>query len=129
MPVLLVGNLITGTAIIPMSMLINIFLIKCMDYGEWKDGRRVEAAYSSVTGLASKLGTAFASGIVGLVMQFAHFDGSLTVQTSQSANTDIIVLYSVVPAILFLVHFLVLRMYDLDKKLPQIRQDLAQKRS
>lgn len=128
MPVLLLGNLITGIAIMPMSMLINIFLIECMDYGEWKDGRRVEGAYSSVTGLASKLGTAVASGVVGIVMEFAKFDSTLAVQ-AQPANTAIIVLYSVIPAVLFLIHFLILRKYDLDKKIPQIRQELETKRA
>ena len=128
MPVLLLGNLIAGIAVMPMTMLINIFLIECMDYGEWKDGRRVEGAYSSVTGLASKLGAAFASGVVGVVMEFAKFDSTLAVQT-QSTNTAIIVLYSVIPAVLFLIHFLILRKYDLDKKIPQIRQDLETRRA
>lgn len=128
MPVLLLSNLIAGMACLPMPMLINIFLIECMDYGEWKTDRRVEGAYSSVTGFASKLGTAIASGVVGIVMEFTKFDSALPEQP-QSANAAIIVLYSVIPAVLFLIQFLVMRKYDLDKKIPQIRQELETKKA
>lgn len=125
---LLVGNLLAALAILPISMMINVFLIECMDYGEWKNGSRVEGVYSSINGFASKLGSGLASVSVGFIMQFAGYEGALEVQ-SQAANMSIIALYSVVPLILFVVQFLVMKQYDLDKKIPQIRKELRERRA
>lgn len=128
MPVLLVGTLLSGVGVLPISLLVNIFLIECMDYGEWKNGVRVEAAYGAINGLGSKVGSAFASAAIGIVMQFGGFDASVAVQSS-SANASIIALFAVIPAILFAVAILLFTRYDLPKKLPEIRQELDARRT
>ena len=64
--------------------------------------------------------------MIGVLMGLSGYEGTAQVQV-QSANTMIIMLYSVVPAILCAVQFIILKVYDLDKLLPQIRKDLAQK--
>jgi Na+/melibiose symporter-like transporter len=65
--------------------------------------------------------------MIGLFMGFSGYEGSAAVQTA-SANTMIVVLYSVVPALFCLIQFILLKAYDLDKLLPQIRVDLDEKR-
>lgn len=127
MTTLMIGNFIAGLAIMPVSMMINMFLIECMDYGEWKNGTRVEAVFSSISGFANKLGSGFASIAVGFVMEFAGYDGTLAVQ-SQKANMSIIALYSVIPMVLFAIQFFVMRKYNLADKIPQIRRELNERR-
>ena len=119
--------LIGGVAILPVTMMISIYLIDTMDYGEWKTGTRVEGMLGSVNSFCSKLGSGIASAIVGLIMGLAGYDGSLAVQ-SASANASIIALFNYVPMILMIVLLLLAISYKLDKELPQIKADLEKKR-
>ncbi|MGN1141017.1 MAG: MFS transporter [Oliverpabstia sp.] len=104
------------------------FIIDCMDYGEWKTGVRVEGAVTAVQSVASKIGTALGLGLVGLLMEVSGYNGTLAVQTN-SANNMIIALFSFVPAIFCVVQYILLKVYDLDKMLPQIRKELAERRN
>ena len=124
---LTVGSLISGVATLPVTMMISIYLIDTMDYGEWKTGTRVEGMLGSVNSFCSKLGSGIASAIVGLIMGLAGYDGSLAVQ-SASANASIIALFNYVPMILMIVLLLLAISYKLDKELPQIKADLEKKR-
>ena len=123
---LTVGSLIGGVAILPVTMMISIYLIDTMDYGEWKTGTRVEGMLGSVNSFCSKLGSGIASALVGLIMGLAGYDGSLAVQ-SASANASIIALFNYVPMILMIVLLLLAIAYKLDKELPQIKADLEAK--
>ena len=103
------------------------FIIDCMDYGEWKTGVRSEGTVACAQSVTAKIGTAIGAGLLGVLMGMTGYDGALAVQPD-SANTMIILLYSVIPAIFCLIQYILLRMYDLDKLLPQIKADLAAKR-
>lgn len=128
-------NLITLTfcafassiAILPISMLISIYLIDCMDYGEWKTGVRVEGLLSAVKSFLSKLGSGIASGMVGLIMGMTGYDGTLEVQ-AKAANTAIVALASYLPTVLMGVLLFLAIIYKLDQQLPQIRAELAERR-
>ena len=124
---LTVGSLIGGVAILPVTMMISIYLIDTMDYGEWKTGVRVEGMLGSVNSFCSKLGSGIASAMVGLVMGMAGYDGTLAVQ-SASANASIIALFNYVPMVLMIVLLLLAIAYKLDKELPAIKADLEAKR-
>ena len=50
---LTLGSVIGGVAILPVTMMISIYLIDTMDYGEWKTGTRVEGMLASVNSFAS----------------------------------------------------------------------------
>ena len=128
MVTLMGGSLLANLGGMPISLLISIFLIECMDYGEWKNGVRLEGAYGSVNGFANKVGSGFSSVIAGFIMQAAGFNGSLAVQSS-SANFSIVALFSLIPAALFVVSILVFRKYDLYKQMPQIHKDLEERRA
>ena len=123
---LTLGSVIGGVAILPVTMMISIYLIDTMDYGEWKTGTRVEGMLASVNSFASKLGSGIASGMVGLIMGLAGYDGSLATQ-SASALTSIQVLFNYVPLVLMVVLLILGIAYKLDKELPQIKADLAKK--
>ena len=123
---LTLGSVIGGVAILPVTMMISIYLIDTMDYGEWKTGTRVDGMLASVNSFASKLGSGIASGMVGLIMGLAGYDGSLATQ-SASALTSIQVLFNYVPMVLMVVLLILGIAYKLDKELPQIKADLAKK--
>lgn len=121
---LLIGSGLSSIAVLPISMMINTYIIDCMDYGAWKTGMRVEGMISSVINFAGKVGTGVAAGLIGLVMGVAGYDGTLAVQ-SQSANRAIIAMYNIFPLILYVVMFILAMMYRMDKLKPQMKADLA----
>ena len=101
-----------------------ILITYIMDYHEWKTGNRVEGVIASINSFSSKLASGLSSGGVGLIMGLCGFDGTAEVITS-SAKASIVALYGWVPALLFVLLLVLLRFFDLEKKLPQIRIELA----
>ena len=106
----------------------NTFVIDCMDYGEWKTGVRSEGTVACAQSVTAKIGTAIGMGLLGVLMGMTGYNGALTVQPD-SANTMIIMLYSLIPAVFCLFQYILLRIYDLDKLLPRIHEERAAKRA
>lgn len=127
MGMLVAGNLIGSLSVLPLSYFGPIMVISCMDYSEWKNGKRVEGVFSSVSGFAAKVGAGLASALVGIIMGAAGFDGTLAVQP-KAVMGSIVALYSWIPAILFVVVIILMRFYKLDDMMPQIQTELAQRR-
>ena len=126
-PVLMISSMMTYAAVIPTGMLMPSLLIDCMDYNEWKSGKRVEAVFGAMNSLASKVGSGMASVLAGVVMGLAGYDGSLAVQ-SAAANQSIIALYGWIPAIMFVIMFLLTRKYKIDEMMPQVRRELEERK-
>ena len=101
MATILIGGAFQGLGLMPISLMINTYIIDCMDYGEWKTGVRVEGMIASVINFSNKAGGAVASGVVGLVMGLAGYDGNLAVQ-SEGAMNAIVGLYNWFPLLLFI---------------------------
>ncbi|MFK8242075.1 MULTISPECIES: MFS transporter [unclassified Facklamia] len=128
MGLIIVGNLLGVLAALPLSFYAPVMVISCMDYSEWKNGDRVEGAFSAVNGFASKVGAGLSSIITGFVMGTAGFDGTLPVQ-SAAANNAIVALYSWIPAVFFVVIIVLMKFYTLDDMMPQISADLEARRN
>ena len=124
MATIIIGGLLFGIGTMPISMMINTYLIDCMDYGEWKTGVRIEGLVASIANFASKVGSGLAAGLIGLVMGLAGYDGMAEVQ-SASANGAIVFLYNILPLILFAVMLVLSLMYKVDSIRPQMNADLA----
>ncbi|MDO4339610.1 MAG: MFS transporter [Eubacteriales bacterium] len=126
-PLAFVSCMLSNLGFYPAWFIANSIMIDAMDYGEWKFGRRTQGTISCLTGIASKLGTAIGAGLIGVLLEMAHYDGSLDVQPG-SAMSMIMALVTYIPAILCIVMAVTASFYDLDKKLPQIREELEVRR-
>ncbi|MCR5145329.1 MAG: glycoside-pentoside-hexuronide (GPH):cation symporter [Lachnospiraceae bacterium] len=124
---LLVGSLISGVAIIPITMMGSIYIIDCMDYGEWKTGTRIEGMLNSVVAFSSKVGAGVASGLVGVIMGVAGYNGAMAVQ-SATAIASIKTLFNIIPLVLMVVMLVLAIMFKIDKEMPRIKADLKKKR-
>ena len=128
---ILAGSLISMVPGPSAIMMIGaIFVIQCMDYGEWKTGVRIEGPVNSVYGFASKVGGGLASGLTGAILGAAGFVEGATemgVQQSASAVTAIRLSYSVIPAVLCVVMLILLHFYDLEKNGEKIKAELTGK--
>lgn len=123
---LIVGSLLAGIGTMPISMMINTYLIDCMDYGEWKTGVRIEGLVASISNFASKVGNGVALGAIGLIMGLVGYDGQAEVQ-SASANMGIVFLYNLLPLILFLLMFFFSTRYKVDAVRPQMEAELRER--
>lgn len=129
---LAVGSVLMGIGSVPSSMMAPILLIECADYNEWKGLPRLEGTLSSVRGFAQKVGQGLGTGFTGVMVGMAGYistTGSETVEQPQSALTMIRMLYSFIPMLLILVVAGIIGLYNLNKLLPQIREDLEKRRN
>lgn len=124
---IVIGGAFQGLALMPISLMINTYIIDCMDYGEWKTGVRVEGMIASIINFSNKVGGAIASGVVGLVMGLAGYDGNLAVQ-SDSAMAAIVGLYNWLPLALCILMLVLSLLYQVDKIRPQMEADLKARR-
>ncbi len=125
-PVLAVAAVLYGIGGVPISMLGNLLIVECADYNEWKGMQRMEGTLGSITGFATKLGSALGTFILGLLLSASGYISSDTIVAQpDSAITMIRSLNSFIPAALWLLVLLALTLYKLDKLAPQIREHLA----
>ena len=128
-PLLMIGQLLTGAGSVPASMLIALCIVDCAEYNEYKGVHRMEGTMSSVVGLGQKVGSAIGGSILGVVLTFAGYTGAAETLTD-SVLLVIRLMYSLVPMVLFVATALCLTGYlKLDKKLPEIRKENEARRA
>lgn len=122
-----VAAVLFGLGSVPISMLINLMIIECADFNEWKGSQRMEGTLSSVTSFATKIGSALGAGVLGMLLSISGYIGDADLIPDSAVNM-IRHLYSTIPAVLWLIVALSLLLYKLDKKMPQIREEIELRR-
>lgn len=128
MAVLVISNAFRGISTMPVFALSANAVIDCMDYGEWKFGKRGEGIYSCILGFCTKVGIGLASWSIGMITALGGFDGTAATQTP-SALFSIRFLFTVFPAFLLVGAMICLHFYTLDKELPRIRKELEERKA
>lgn len=105
----------------------STMVLDCMDYGEYKTGRRVEGVMGSVQSFMSKVGSGLSGALVGIMLSAGGYVGTAETQT-QGAIHMVIALYTVIPAAFCLIFLLIHKKYDLEKQLPEIREELKSRK-
>lgn len=103
-------------------------LADTIDYGEWKNGQRVEGlAYSGGT-FSTTIGHGLGSAGIGWILGFGGYvsGGDITVQPD-SVFTVINFLFIFLPVILAVIVIIMLRFYKLDDEYADIMKDLAER--
>lgn len=121
-----VTQLILSNATMYVNSMKHVALTETMVYGEWKSKQNFEAIYASVSGMADKLGMGLGSVAIGFILDLGGYDGALAVQ-SASAITSIKFLNAGIHGVIGIVGFVLALLYTLEKKLPAIRGELAEK--
>ena len=115
-----------GTAFV--NGIMYVMSAESIDYGEWKQGIRVQGFLMAFVGFAVKIANSLIQMLVTSILNMGGYDGSAAVQTA-SAVKSIEFCYVWVPVILFAVVFVINGFYKLDKIYPQVRADLDKKRN
>lgn len=123
-----VAAILWGAGTIPASMLSALVVIECADFNEWKGNHRMEGTMSSLVGLGAKIGAAIGAGALGILLSMVGYTGDAATMP-QAALTMIRMLFSIVPMVLYILVALTLKGYTLNKQLPQIREEIEQRRA
>lgn len=124
LPLMFVTGFLVTPGFLTSWLYLSTFIIDCIDFGEWKSGIRREGSTTCLPSLCSKLGVALGAGLVGVLMGASGYNGNLEIQ-SDSATRMLIAMFSIIPVIFSVIQYIALRFYDLDAKLPTIREELA----
>lgn len=116
-----VCSALSGLGGLPLTYLLQLMLIDAMQFGKWKTGGAPEGVYSSVLNIAKKIGLGVGAGLMGLFLQLGSLPGGGYTEAS------IKFLNNGYAAIAWAIAVVALIFYDLDKKLPQINKELAEK--
>lgn len=124
---LCVGNALLMFGIMPVAVYTQLYLYDIMDYGEWKNGQRVEGVLAVVPNFANKFAGGISSSIAMYILAAVGYDGGVKTQSALVMST-INMTYMIIPAVLLgVMGLIIILFYDLDKKMPQIRKDLEER--
>ncbi|WP_426816926.1 glycoside-pentoside-hexuronide (GPH):cation symporter [Winslowiella sp. 2C04] len=125
--------------IVVMYFLLNIFhqipsplhwslMADVDDYGEWKTGKRITGISFSGNLFFLKVGLAVAGAMMGFLLSWYGYDAGAK-QQSASAINGIMLLFTVIPGVGYLITAGVVRLMKVDRQLMQtIQIDLAKRR-
>ncbi len=125
-PLFVVGLVIKGIFFSPVQGATNAFVADSALYGEWKTGVKAEGMAYSAISFANKASSGLSGVVVGWVLALTGYVGGAALQTISAIN-GIIFLYIGVTLICTIGQIIIFALYDLDKKMPQIRKELEER--
>lgn len=126
LPLFIAGLVIKGICFAPVQGAGNAFIADSALYGEWRFGVKAEGMAFSAISFANKVSSGFSGVLVGWVLALTGYVGNAPTQTPAAVN-GIIFLYIGVTFICTLGQILIFALYNLDGKMPQIREELSQR--
>ncbi|HVU16260.1 MAG TPA: glycoside-pentoside-hexuronide (GPH):cation symporter [Candidatus Didemnitutus sp.] len=106
-----------------------VMMSDTVDYGEWKQGRRLTGVNFAGTLFVLKLGLALAGAIIGWTLQGVAYQKGAAVQ-SANATRAILILFTLAPAVFYFLSAWITRFYSLRKDtLAVVLGDLAARRA
>lgn len=106
---------------------IYVMTAEAVDFGEWKTGVRIGGFLMAIVGFGVKIANSVATMLCSNILAYGGYVGGAEVQTA-SAKIAIEVNYLLIPIILSAIMLIVMCFYDLDKKFPEIRAELMERR-
>lgn len=84
------------------------------NYGEWKTQRRITGMNVAANIFVIKLGVAVGGAVLGWILALYHYESGVAVQSSDSAAQGVILLFTIVPAIFYVLTALSIKFYGLN---------------
>ena len=126
---LYMGTELLGSFIqIPLMCLYGVLLAMAVDYNEWKYDKKLVAMSSGAIGFGAKVGGGIGSLLLSAFLVIGAYDATLEV-ASASMRASIYGFSNYFPVVINLLMFFIFRGFDLEKKLPQLREEVASRRA
>ena len=126
--VYMVTGLIGSFVQIPLMCLYGVLLAMAVDYNEWKYDKTLVATSSGAIGFGSKVGGGLGSLLLSLFLVLGSYDATLTEATT-SMRYSIYGFSNYLPVVINLLMFFIFTRFDLEKKLPAMRQEVAERKA
>ncbi|MHC5375152.1 glycoside-pentoside-hexuronide (GPH):cation symporter [Enterococcus sp. LJL120] len=123
LPFLFIGSFISNFGNGFLMGLLYSMIADCVDYGQWKNGVRSQGLISSLSTFGEKLGTGLGGALASLILAIGGYVAGSVQQTGQ-ALTAISTTYVIAPLIMTALCCIIMTFYNLDKKYPQIIEEL-----
>ena len=111
---------------IPLMCLYGVLTAMTVDYNEWKYDKKLVAMSGGAIGFGNKVGSGLGSLLLSLFLIIGSYDPTLAEATT-SMRYSIYGFSNYLPLIINLVMFIIFHGFDLEKRLPQIRQELEER--
>lgn len=126
--VYMVTGLVGSFIQIPLMCLYGVLLAMAVDYNEWKYDKTLVATSSGAIGFGSKVGGGVGSLLLSLFLVFGSYDATLTEATA-SMRYSIYGFSNYLPVVINLLMFFIFTRFDLEKKLPAMRKEVAERKA
>lgn len=133
-PYSLISVLVCGCFVtfsnIPVMCLLGAMVNNCVEYNEWKFGKRMVGMSNSASSFGAKIGSGIGGSLIGWLLALAGFVSGGSAAAQPAGVTTAIFAFSIyIPLILLVVVFIIFKKYDLEKIYPQIMEELQKRRN
>ncbi|MDE7332671.1 MAG: MFS transporter [Lachnospiraceae bacterium] len=126
--VYVVTGLIGSFVQIPLMCLYGVLLAMAVDYNEWKYDKTLVATSSGAIGFGSKVGGGVGSLLLSLFLVLGSYDATVAEATT-SMRYSIYGFSNYLPVVINLLMFFIFTRFDLEKKLPAMRKEVAERKA
>lgn len=118
----------TTFATIPMMCLVGVMTAMSIDFNEYKYGAKMVAISNSASSFGGKVGSGIGASVIGWMLAAVHYDSTLAV-APQSTKMAIYGFSFVIPLIMFVIMFILVSRFDLEKTLPAMKEEIAMRKA
>ncbi len=122
-PMFLILTAVRGIGVSPLNVGSYTLAGDIVDYTDMNTGIRPEGICTAANSMGMKLGTGFGAAMLGWMLAWGKYDASLSVQPESAINAMIVVAV-IVPLVLYVIAFILLMVWDLDKYQPEVQEYL-----
>ncbi|MGN1192411.1 MAG: MFS transporter [Dorea sp.] len=123
-----VCGLFSSFATIPMMCLTGPMVNNCVEYNDWKYGKRMVGMTNSASSFGAKVGSGIGGSLIGWLLALAGYNAAAATQPG-SVNVAIFAFAIYIPLALFVIMFVLFHKYDLEKQYVQIVTELKQRKA
>lgn len=128
LPVQLIFTAVFGLGIGIPEVTLGSMLTDTADYMDWKKGIRTDGIIFSMQSLIIKLATALATGVTGLALGFVGYDAAAEAQSATVIGCIDFMRFGL-PLLVYILLFIVMKLYKLDDKtVDQIHKELESRK-
>lgn len=125
---LAIGTIIKGLGAAPLIGTMFAMVADTIDYSEWQTGFRIDGLVFGAMALMMKLSIGMGNVLVGWILAWGGYAAASETQTPKALES-IRILFLHLPLAFYIISFLILLAYNLDKRYPAILADLQQRRA
>ncbi len=122
----IVGGAVTTFANIPLMCLFGAMVNNCVEYNDYKFGKRIVGMTNSANSFGNKIGSGIGASLIGWLLAAAGYSAVLETQPA-AVDTAIFAFSIYIPLALFVIMIILLFKNDLEKRYPEIVAELQKR--